>query len=97
MLDALEGKQSRTVQTHLQEPSSLGEEFTCGEGFYGKIEKSAICDFRATERRRANRKQEAVCPSVASLRPRLFDRVREGTRRVVRRSECFCLLFAEEK
>ena len=50
-----------------------------------KVEKSTNCDLRATEWRRLNRKQEAVCLSAASLRPRRFDRVREGTRRVVSR------------
>ena len=89
MLDVLERKQSRLVQTHLWEPSPLGEDFARSADSCEKTGKSANCDLRATEQHRANRKQETVCLSTASLRSRLFDRVREGTRRVVRRSEWF--------
>ena len=93
MLDALggfyQGAESNRLQPgrgeHLWEPSPLGEKFARGAGSCAKTGKGVNCDLRATERRRPNREQEAVCLSIASLRPRLFDRVREGTRRVVRR------------
>jgi len=84
MLDALEGNWPGVFslicrnRAHSANNRPQGWAPTARSGQYDN------CDLRATERLRANRKQEAVCPSAASLRPRLFDRVREGTRGVVR-------------
>ena len=84
MLDALGGHRSHTAQTHLQEPDPLSDPSPAVRAPTTVAGKITNCDLRTTERYRTNRKQEAVCLSAASLRPRLFVRVCEGTRRVVR-------------